>query len=350
MNEIAASNTYVCVTGASGFIGTHVVRELLERGYNVRATVRDADNEEKTAHLRALPGADRLELVSADLLEPGAFDAPIAGCRHVYHVASPVFLTAKDPQKEIVDPAVTGTKNVLSAIEKAGTVERVGVTSSIAAVSAPKARPGHTYTEDDWNEGATLKNSPYALSKTLAEKAIWAFREGLEPSKRFGLCVVNPVLVLGPVYTKAHLRSSPSVVKDILLGTFKGCPPLGFSVVDVRDVATALIDGVENPEVDGRFILHHKGLWMKQIAEILAQKYPDMKVPTRRIPGFALYLAALWDKRLSFSFVRNQLGRLDSVSNAKVQRVIGTKFRSIEASIVDTCESMFAHGLVKRRA
>jgi dihydroflavonol-4-reductase len=350
MSDSNGKSSPVCVTGASGFIGTHVVRELLARGYRVRGTVRDAANEDKTAHLRQLPGAgERLELRDADLLEPGSFDDVIAGCEHVYHVASPVFLTAKDPQREIVEPAVQGTQNVLASIEKAGTVRQVGVTSSIAAVASTRPRAGHVYTEDDWNEDATLKSSPYALGKTLAEKAVWDWREGLDPENRPGLCVVNPVMVFGPVYTRGHMRSSPSVIRDVLVGTFKGCPPIGFNIVDVRDVADALVSGVESPQVDGRFILQHKGLWLKQIAEIVAPKYPEMKVPTRWLPGAVLYVAALWDKRLSFSRVRNTIGRLDAISNERVRSEIGTRFRSVEQSVLDTAESMFERGLIERR-
>jgi hypothetical protein len=93
----------VCVTGASGFIGTHLVRELLARGHRVRGTVRDVEDQNKTRRLRELPGADeRLELFSADLMKPGSFNAAVAGCEWVFHVASAVFLSAKDPQREIV--------------------------------------------------------------------------------------------------------------------------------------------------------------------------------------------------------------------------------------------------------
>ena len=103
------SHKLTCVTGASGFIGSHLVKTLLEQGNTVRATVRHADSEPKTAHLKALSGSDRLTLHSADLMVEGAFDDIIAGCQSVFHVASAVYLTADDPQREIVEPAVQGT-------------------------------------------------------------------------------------------------------------------------------------------------------------------------------------------------------------------------------------------------
>ncbi|KAM0918690.1 hypothetical protein ACQ4PT_008674 [Festuca glaucescens] len=114
-----------CVTGASGYIASWIVKLLLARGYTVRATVRDPDDTEKTAHLRAMDGAgDRLHLFSANLLEEGSFDAVVDGCHCVFHTASPVLPDAEDPQAELIDPALKGTLNVLSSCKKAS-VERV---------------------------------------------------------------------------------------------------------------------------------------------------------------------------------------------------------------------------------
>jgi uncharacterized protein YbjT (DUF2867 family) len=158
-----------CVTGASGYIGSHVARELLERGHTVRATVRDGSDAKKTAHLtrlaQGLPGV--LELHGADLSRPGSYDPIVAGCRHVHHVASAVYLNAKDPQFEIVDPALQGTENVLGAVERARTVEAVAVTSSLAAIADAAQRPGHTYTEADWSRDADLAGSPDNLWKAV---------------------------------------------------------------------------------------------------------------------------------------------------------------------------------------
>lgn len=338
-----------CVTGASGFIGSHLVRELLERGYTVRATVRDASDEKKTAHLTrlaaGLPGV--LELHSADLTEPGSFDAAVAGCQHVHHVASAVYMQAKDPQREIVDPAVQGTENLLCAIDRAGTVEALSVTSSLAAVGDVAPRPGHTYTEADWNRDATLQSAPYNLSKTLAERAVWRWHDGLPPERKLPLTVVNPGVVLGPVYAKVHLRSSPSIVTLHLVHFTPACPRVSVPIVDVRDVVRAQLAGVEQGAT-GRFLLYSEPLWMREIAQILAPAFPDYDVRTLPLPGPLLYLTALVSKRFSLSWVRRNLGTRAQVDGSKVTRELGIALRPARESVLDTATSAVEQGFVTR--
>ena len=163
----------ICVTGASGYIGTHVVRALIERGYRVRATVRDPSDAAKTAHLRSL--GDRVEVVAGDLMTPGSFDDAVRHCRYVVHAASPVMLNADDPERDIIGPAVAGTHNVLEAVVRAGTVERVVQTSSVAAVYDLDRPESYRFTEADWNASADVASLPYPVSKTRAERAAVEF-------------------------------------------------------------------------------------------------------------------------------------------------------------------------------
>ena len=112
----------VCVTGAAGFIASHVIIDLLDDGHVVHATVRNLGDDAKRAHLDVLkeryPG--KLELFEADLLEPGSLDAALDGCDYLVHTAAAVILAAPDPQKQIIDPAVKGTENVLDSVAKIG--------------------------------------------------------------------------------------------------------------------------------------------------------------------------------------------------------------------------------------
>ncbi|KAJ0094376.1 hypothetical protein Patl1_17141 [Pistacia atlantica] len=124
----------VCVTGASGYIASWLVKLLLERGYSVKATVRDPDDH-KVKHLHEFDGAkEKLLLFKADLLEEGSFDSAIDGCEGVFHTASPVVLSPNDPQAELIDPAVKGTLNVLKSCAKVQSVKRVIVLSSLASI------------------------------------------------------------------------------------------------------------------------------------------------------------------------------------------------------------------------
>ena len=166
----------VCITGATGFVGSHVVEAFLAAGIPVRAAVRSPDDEEKTAHLKAMAERHGTDLTfhEANLREPGSFDEAVAGCEGVIHVAAVARLAAPNPQAQIVDPSIEGAKNVLSAATKAG-VRRVILTSSIAAIGSYRASQDHPLTEADWNEQSTAETDAYGYAKTAAERAVNAF-------------------------------------------------------------------------------------------------------------------------------------------------------------------------------
>ncbi|MBA0672435.1 hypothetical protein Goklo_025146, partial [Gossypium klotzschianum] len=142
----------VCVTGASGYIASWLVKQLLLRGYTVKASVRDPNDPRKTRHLLGLEGAEgRLKLFKADLLEQGSFDSVVEGCVGVFHTASPFYHDVLDPQAELLDPAVKGTLNVLSSCAKTPSVKRVVLTSSIAAVAYNgKPRTPDVVVDENW--------------------------------------------------------------------------------------------------------------------------------------------------------------------------------------------------------
>ncbi|KAL2942061.1 Tetraketide alpha-pyrone reductase 1 [Bienertia sinuspersici] len=145
-----AGKKVVCVDGASGYIASWLVKLLLNRGYTVKATVRDP---KKVDHLRSLEGAkERLHLLPANLLEEGSFDAAVEGCEGVFHTASPFYHDVKDPQVELLDPAVKGTNNVLNACAKFSSIKRVVLTSSMAAVAYnSKPRTPEVVVDESWN-------------------------------------------------------------------------------------------------------------------------------------------------------------------------------------------------------
>lgn len=337
----------VCVTGASGFIGSHTVAALLGEGYRVRATVRDASDERKTAHLRALDGADeRLEIVSADLLKPGAFDDAVKDCPYVCHVAASVKLSAKDPQREIVDVAVKGTDNVLDSIDKAGVAHRVVMTSSIAAIVDRTKPSDFVHDESCWNDSSTVEEDPYPLAKARSEKAAYARVEALADDVRYGFVTVNPTLVLGPVLAKVHGRSSPAIIRDLMNGKFPMIPNFRFGIVDVRDVALAHVRGLQRADTSGRHLLNGEGAWLTEMAKLIREAHPDKKVPRFQMPNPLMYVVALFDKRLSWSFLRRNLGSVTHYDNAKSKAELGIEYRPLHETVRDTAKSFVELGIV----
>src|SRR4051812_35270398 len=169
------------VTGGSGFVASHLVRQLLADGQTVHATVRRLGNEAKVRPLRQLqqqhPG--RLKLFEADLLAPGSFDEAFAGCSVVHHVASPFLLPEKikDGQRQLLEPALQGTRNVLGSVGKTASVGRVVMTSTIGAIFGDyidvRQMKDGVLSEAYFNTSSTLVNNPYHFSKVEAEREAW---------------------------------------------------------------------------------------------------------------------------------------------------------------------------------
>eukprot|EP01113_Clastostelium_recurvatum_P028070 TRINITY_DN339_c0_g2_i2.p1 TRINITY_DN339_c0_g2~~TRINITY_DN339_c0_g2_i2.p1 ORF type:complete len:339 (+),score=75.85 TRINITY_DN339_c0_g2_i2:510-1526(+) len=267
----------VLVTGASGFVAGELIKQLFARGFQVRGTVRDVS---KYDYLRTM--YPQLELFPADLLAPGSFDEAVQGVDVVFHTASPFFFSVNDPQKDLVDPALNGTKNVLSSVDKSPSVKRVVLTSSVAAVAGKsKQTPDHVFTEEDWNEDSTVSFEPYRYSKTVAEKAAWDINKG----KPWTLVTICPTFVLGPVQTKRADAASIKTAIGFLNGSMKetGVPPNCFGIVDVRDVAAAHIEAAVRQEAHGRYIISSPtGVSQLELAQLLARHptFKDYPLPT----------------------------------------------------------------------
>ena len=332
----------ILVTGASGFIASHIICELLSRGYRVRGSVRSLAKEKDFAHLRAMAGAERLELFAADLLADGAFDEAARGCSHVMHTASPYILEAKDPQKDLVEPAVQGTRNVLASCKKAGTVKRVVLTSSMAAVT-DEPESDHVLTEEDWNTKSTLERNAYYLSKTLAEKEGWRFVA--EEQAGFDLVVINPFLVVGPSYSPG-LNTSNQLFVDLLKGTYPGIMNLTWGLVDVRDVALAHVLAMETVAAKGRYICAADTMAMRDVVALLnnhgwgeGRKLPKLGLDCA-IGDFTVKVSSYLQPKGVGSYLRTHVGRVPRFDHSKIKRELGLSFRKVDQTILDTVEDL----------
>ncbi|RWR90270.1 cinnamoyl-CoA reductase 2 [Cinnamomum micranthum f. kanehirae] len=317
-----ASKT-VCVTGANGFIGSWLVRALLDKGYAVRGTFQQGTD---TSHLLSLPGAStRLSLFEADLLDPHAIQAAVTGSSGVFHVASPCTLAgSRDPHLELVLPAVQGTLNVLEA-SRMVKARRVVLTSSISALVPNPGWPHHAAPVDEssWTDLDYCKSRQkwYPVSKTMAEKAAWDY------SKRHGIDIVtvHPSTCLGPLLQQG-LNASSALLRNLLQGSKDTQEYHWLGCVHVRDVANAHVLLFETPCASGRYLCTNGIYQFKDFAETVANLCPEY--PIHRFEE------------------ETQPGLMECKDAAMRLIDLGLVFTPIEEIIQDAVESLKERGFV----
>ncbi|CAN1263926.1 Phenylacetaldehyde reductase [Linum perenne] len=307
----------VCVTGASGYIASWIVKLLLSSGYTVKASVRDPNDPKKTEHLRSLEGAsDRLVLFKANLLEEGSFDSGVEGCVAVFHTASPL---------ELIDPAVKGTLNVLSSCAKTPSIKRVVLTSSIAAVAYNgKPRTPEVVLDETWFSNPDFCRESklwYVVSKTLAEEAAWKFAK----EKGMDLVSINPAMVIGPLL-QPTLNTSAAAVLSIMKAGAQTFPNTTFGWVHVKDVAEAHIKAFEIPSANGRYCMVETVAHYSEVVNTLKGLYPDVQLPEKCAD----------DKPYVPTY---------QVSKEKA-KTLGIEFIPLEVSLKETVDSLKEKGFV----
>lgn len=331
----------VLVSGATGYIGSHVIRELLDNGYRVRGTVRSLNK--KAPHLEAwIAAGDKLELVEADLLDANGWLEACQGCEWVAHVASPFFMGCKpsEAEEKLYKPALEGTLNVLRAAKEAGTVKKVVLTSSIAAIMV-----GHTHEElatapeECWSDEE--KCEPYLRSKTMAEKAAWKFVE--DNPGCFELAVVNPALVVGPPLSNGPAQSH-SIIRRFIMHEMPAIPDYEVDVVDVREVAQGHRLALENASTDGnRYVLEAGKLNFVDLGKTLKAEFSQYgyNVPSKKLPYAIVAIASLFDSQVR-SILPDVGKNQPAISHAKAERDLGMSFRDPHESIIE-----HAHGCIR---
>ncbi|KAI5969427.1 hypothetical protein CANMA_001494 [Candida margitis] len=328
----------VFVTGATGYIAQHVVKELLKEGYEVVGSVR---SKEKGEYLSNLIKSDKFTYaVVPDIVKKGGFDEVLQENDSIdsfIHTASPVDFEVDDIQTGLLDPAIEGTKNVLLAVEKYGkNVKNVVVTSSVAAVRDLSGnKPSNSLIdESSWNDISLeqgLKNTKlgYAAAKTFAEKEVWKFADAHKGT--WNVTTVNPTFVFGPqaynVQNKAHLNHSAEFVNEILklgpddsIGSFAGL------FIDVRDIAKAHVAAIKRPAgFNGQRLLLIDSPWTKQLLAVIINKhFPKLNIPRGSPDKSDLELKEAdlkWD-------------------NTKTKKLLNFDFIPLEKSVVDAAQQI----------
>jgi dihydroflavonol-4-reductase len=332
----------VLVSGASGYIGSHVINELLTRGYEVVGTVRSLANKEKYAFLYDLPNAkEHLELREADLLDPSSWDSALKGVTNVIHLASPIPLGIPKNDDEFIKPAVEGTRNVIEASLR-NKVKRLILTSSVLAIMI--RTDGKVGTEDDWSQENLLQH--YPKGKYLAEKLFW--EEAEKHKEELEFVSIVPTLVTGPAFTK-HGNLAEAFVSEILNGGYPGVPTPAYenALVDVRDVAVAHVNALEHADAKGkRYIVAGYDIMNNEIFDLLRSKYGEhYNIPSNPIDAEGIKKSG----HLPSMRVLGFLGRKFRLDNSRGIKELGMKYRTAEQSLFDQADRQIELGIVAKK-
>lgn len=346
----------VFVSGANGYVASWLVKKLLEEGHTVHAAVRNPNDDDKVGHLKDIAKNTKgeLKLFKSDLLTPGSYEEAMKDCELVYHTASPFTSNYKDPQKELIEPAVHGTENVLQTASKTPSVKRVVDTSSCAAIYTDAIdsvnAPNGVLTEDVWNTTASLKHQPYSYSKTLAEKKAW---EIADAQNQWDLITINMSLVLGPPLNPNQTTSeSMNILKQMGDGTMKmGAPKMGMGLVDVRDVAEAHYRAGYTPEAKGRYITSAHNSDLFEMATTLLPKYGDKyPLPKKALPKWLLMLVGpMMNKMMTRKTLRNNINIPFNADNSKIKKDLGMTFRPMKETMEDSFQVLIDNGIIKSK-
>ncbi len=334
----------VLVTGASGFIASHVIKYLLERNYKIVGTVRDLRAKEKYEHLFNLIPAkkDDITIVQADLSKEEGWLETMKGVDMVAHIASPFHnKSGSNPEENYIKPAVMGTRYVLEAAIKAG-VKRVVMTSSCVAIGYGKnAMKKFDFTEEDWSDNP---KRIYDRSKTEAEREAWKIYE--ENKDKLNLTILNPSIVVGPLLNK---RKSATVENILEIWNAPLLPRFCFGWVGVNDLAKVYVRAFEEPEKTRgqRYIVNDKSLLVKEVADIFRKEFKQYgySFASWHAPKFGFCMMMLFNHE--GYHLKDFWGKKYTYDHSKVEKDLNFKFSPVEDELIEMVYSLIKYGFIK---
>lgn len=339
------SKEKVLLTGVTGFLGSHVLIQLINAGYAVRGSMRNLARQEELMKIVQphIPADAEVEFVALDLLKDEGWDEAMKGCTYVQHVAAPISLNVPKDLDAFVPGARDGTLRVLKAASRNG-IKRVVATSSLGTVTyGEHIDPERIFTDKDWTDPNYKGINAYIRAKTLAEKAAWDFMETCDSGMT--LAVVNPGLILGPLLDPKDIGVSCQGIKQMFTGELPMYPRLGFSVVDVRDVASCQLLAMEKEGAAGeRFLCGGDFAWFSDLGAILRKQYPNRKIPKMNMPNWLVHLFGLFNGGVRQ--LRDDLNRTQYVDIAKTTKILGWKPRSVEEATIATADSLIELNII----
>ncbi|MEN9964060.1 MAG: hypothetical protein RL582_1155 [Bacteroidota bacterium] len=336
----------ICITGVSGFLGSHMALEGLKKGYQIVGTVRNEEKATETKKMlsKYLDAAtlQKLEFRYVDLLVAEGWNDALKDCEAVIHVASPFIIEIPKHEDELILPARNGVKHVFEAAIK-NNIYRVVQTSSIAAIMYGHDLNKTDFNETDWTQLDGKMISAYTKSKTLAEMDVWNFAKN---HARLQVTTINPGFVLGPILGKDP-GTSATVILRMMKGEYPGVPKLGFPTVDVRDVVELHYLALENTKAVGqRYAAVSDSVWFTDLARFVLEAGPEYKgkVKAFELPNWFMTIYALFEK--SVKMILPELGFKANISNEKAKTELGFNPRSVKEAVAGTVISVKENKLV----
>lgn len=349
----------ICVTGATGLIGAHIVKQLLEKGHKVRATVRDPQAA-RCQFLRDMgvqvktPGAE-LKLVKADLMKPGSFDEAMDGCEIVIHTAANVSMTYKEcPFKEVVLPAVEGTREIARAAKRVKTIKRIVNTGSVSSLlqlehEREPSRRGKPYNEDELRNDNRAAYATYQLAKQRSELV-------LNDEFQTGEVIhILPTWCMGP-QLGPDVTSSHQLIKAIAAREMPMAPLFYSSFVDLRDVAAAHIHAAFCKMPEGyrsrRYIVSQGELFSAlDFSVAIGKSFPHLSPPTRMTPWPLMWLASWFDARITSFVLYEKSQKLPPFDGTRITRELGFTYQhmNVDATVRDCVASLIAHKVLPEK-